>query len=948
MSENKQTTDNELLLQIVGYNSDAFEQLFNRYSSTIYSFIKEIVSNPKLAEKILLNVFSIFLKRIEYFSTTNNNVFTYLTLLTRNVALDEIKRMKFIEDMPIYSDEYEINFILPNLSSEISPINLDDRIILGEKIKTYKSHLTEIQNLVLSLVYFEGLNEEEIAKRLNVSAVTVRQKIIAIMENLYHQYTGQSAENTTNSEILSLIKLEALGCLLSKERILLNKQKENDPDFLWKELGEYQNLTALLSTSVSVEPLPHDFKSEISGLFTKILQVSDVDLSVALPELSDVEPIAEPFVAPIPESIPQKVVIPEAKENKETEFHIKFRNPDPKELTLFRQTDPVHTTQKPNPVFAEKVKSTLTNKEVIPAVVENDIAVQNKFSSGNVKNPDLQIKNTDPSIVIEDPRPEMVKDDVVNKNRLIPNSSINLKDILKKDEKETQSKTNESHKETKIFNPFIDNKIGSPPNKPASTVTSQSDIKIKTNKPPKELLGIISFADKDNKAIQSKPVDPVVKESDIMIRVNKTPEELRRSNPFLGKGARAPESKSNAPAIDNTTMKISTNELPEEVKTINPIVQKDIKNTENKTIDTVANKSDLKYSSADSLKAKEEIKPVISKDDNTTQGIKPSVDKTSLKIRETNFVENDKKPIASKTEKEKPAVPNTKTKTEKIIDVDKIKESISVDEVLTKFADAKPETLIENLSYETEIEKPKKNSKRKILAAAALFAVMATSGAFVYLKLQDNPVKVAEMVKFSEKSINSEQENFGVQNDSVAVSTIAGNEKTVDNTNLELKNNKPIGSLPPLPKTLTKEESTYFAMNEKSDLISTAVKGNDQIAAAKTENIIPPKEEKKIEEEPAFFLAVEEMPELIGGIKELQSKIVYPKIAEQTGTEGKVIVQAVVDETGKVISANTIKGIGAGCDEVALDAVLNSKFKPGKQRGKNVKVQISVPIVFKK
>ena len=52
MSENKQTTDSELLLQIVGYNSAAFEQLYNRYSATIYSLVKEIVTNQKLAEKI--------------------------------------------------------------------------------------------------------------------------------------------------------------------------------------------------------------------------------------------------------------------------------------------------------------------------------------------------------------------------------------------------------------------------------------------------------------------------------------------------------------------------------------------------------------------------------------------------------------------------------------------------------------------------------------------------------------------------------------------------------------------------------------------------------------------------------------------------------------------------------------------------------------------------------
>ena len=194
MSENKKTTDSELLLQIVGYNSEAFEQLYNRYSATIYSLIKEIVTNQKLAEKILLNVFSIFLKRIDYYSTTSNDIFTWLTLLARNISLDALKRMKFVEDIPDYSDEYEVEFILPNLSEVITPIDLDQRTELGEKIKSYKNHLTEVQNLVLSLVYFEGLNEEEIAKRLSVPVVTVRQKTLSIMESLHHQYTGKSED----------------------------------------------------------------------------------------------------------------------------------------------------------------------------------------------------------------------------------------------------------------------------------------------------------------------------------------------------------------------------------------------------------------------------------------------------------------------------------------------------------------------------------------------------------------------------------------------------------------------------------------------------------------------------------------------------------------------------------------------------------------------------------
>jgi protein TonB len=110
----------------------------------------------------------------------------------------------------------------------------------------------------------------------------------------------------------------------------------------------------------------------------------------------------------------------------------------------------------------------------------------------------------------------------------------------------------------------------------------------------------------------------------------------------------------------------------------------------------------------------------------------------------------------------------------------------------------------------------------------------------------------------------------------------------------------------------------------------------------------PPKEEKKIEEEPSFFVAVEEMPEPLGGLGEIQKRIEYPKVASLTGVEGKVYVRALVNESGNVANAEVIKGIGAGCDEAALEAVLKTKFKPGIQRGKPVKVQVTIPIVFKK
>ena len=107
----------------------------------------------------------------------------------------------------------------------------------------------------------------------------------------------------------------------------------------------------------------------------------------------------------------------------------------------------------------------------------------------------------------------------------------------------------------------------------------------------------------------------------------------------------------------------------------------------------------------------------------------------------------------------------------------------------------------------------------------------------------------------------------------------------------------------------------------------------------------PPKQEE--EEEAAIFEVVEENPEPVGGIAAIQSKVEYPELAKKAGVEGTVTIRAAIDEKGNVIKTTVIKGIGAGCDEAAAKAVEKTKFKPGSQRGKSVKVWMAIPIRFR-
>lgn len=110
------------------------------------------------------------------------------------------------------------------------------------------------------------------------------------------------------------------------------------------------------------------------------------------------------------------------------------------------------------------------------------------------------------------------------------------------------------------------------------------------------------------------------------------------------------------------------------------------------------------------------------------------------------------------------------------------------------------------------------------------------------------------------------------------------------------------------------------------------------------EEVAPPQED--FSEEEVFFLVVEEMPKIIGGMEELLKHIVYPEIALRSGIEGRVIVAAYVDERGRVVSTEVLRGLGVGLDEAAQRAVQKVKFIPGRQRGKPVKVRVAISVRF--
>ncbi len=111
----------------------------------------------------------------------------------------------------------------------------------------------------------------------------------------------------------------------------------------------------------------------------------------------------------------------------------------------------------------------------------------------------------------------------------------------------------------------------------------------------------------------------------------------------------------------------------------------------------------------------------------------------------------------------------------------------------------------------------------------------------------------------------------------------------------------------------------------------------------------PPPEESDEDSGPRVrFIPFDEPPEPVGGSNAILRNIVYPEIAREAQIEGTVIVQAFVNEKGVVTDCVIMKGIpNTGLDEAAIDAIKKTRFKPAKQRDRDVGVWIAIPVVFK-
>ncbi|HEX2961941.1 MAG TPA: sigma-70 family RNA polymerase sigma factor [Ignavibacteriales bacterium] len=178
-------TDLELFRKISAYDSRALETLYDRYSPLLFTVIKRIVAEETLAEEVLTEVFAVIWRKIDHFDFSTGNVYAWLILLSRNKAVDYLRRRKTRNAVADeYTEEYENTFIIPHLSKGIDQLDLESALNVKSNVELALNKLTDAQKYVIYLAFYEGYSQAAIAGKLNIPLPTVKSKIQIALSNL--------------------------------------------------------------------------------------------------------------------------------------------------------------------------------------------------------------------------------------------------------------------------------------------------------------------------------------------------------------------------------------------------------------------------------------------------------------------------------------------------------------------------------------------------------------------------------------------------------------------------------------------------------------------------------------------------------------------------------------------------------------------------------------------
>jgi RNA polymerase sigma-70 factor (ECF subfamily) len=181
-------SDAELMAQLAAGEVAALGSVYDRYSALVFSVSLRVLNDRQLAEDVVQEVFLRLWRRPSSYDPERGRFISWLMSVTRNRALDELRRRSRRQRVEERDDEP--GHELPTQDARDDP---QAGLVLAEQRRAVREAMTRLppeQRRVLELAYFGGLTQVEIADATGDPLGTVKTRIRLGMRKLREALAG--------------------------------------------------------------------------------------------------------------------------------------------------------------------------------------------------------------------------------------------------------------------------------------------------------------------------------------------------------------------------------------------------------------------------------------------------------------------------------------------------------------------------------------------------------------------------------------------------------------------------------------------------------------------------------------------------------------------------------------------------------------------------------------
>ena len=183
---NYSTLSDEILIRLIARTQpEALSALYDRYHRLVFSLALNVVGDRATAEEITLDVFTRVWEKASTYQPDQARVNTWLTRITRNRAIDILRRRSSRPEQHAISWADVTTEVIPN--GNPNPEETAELALRRTQVRAAIAQLPVEQQQALALAYFKGYSHRQIAELLEQPLGTIKTRLRLGLQKLRQQ-----------------------------------------------------------------------------------------------------------------------------------------------------------------------------------------------------------------------------------------------------------------------------------------------------------------------------------------------------------------------------------------------------------------------------------------------------------------------------------------------------------------------------------------------------------------------------------------------------------------------------------------------------------------------------------------------------------------------------------------------------------------------------------------